>query len=64
MAKPARIEFIPLSMSDGSKLIVLKSKYNRYAARFNLIIMNGWSQEQQDLLFQLKDLKERIDQQE
>lgn len=61
MATPDRIEFISLSLSDGPGLVVLKSKYNRHAARYNLIIISGWSKEHKDLLVQLKYLKEQID---
>lgn len=61
---PEPIEFIILGSSDGPRLIVLKSMYNRCANRLNADIFSGWKKEHQDLLVQLKYLKEQIDQYE
>ncbi len=66
MARPKLIEFVNVSLSDGPRLIVLKSRYNRYAAQLNREIIGGvkWGIEEEELLVQVKYLKEQIDQYE
>jgi hypothetical protein len=62
MPFPEVIEFFPFAASDSSRLIVLKSQYNRFAARLNAARLRPYSQEERELLVQLKYLKEQIEQ--
>jgi hypothetical protein len=55
------IEFIKISVSDPTRLIVLKSKYNRFGARFNLVRLTGNESEQNELTAHLTYLKSQID---
>ncbi len=64
MGTPERFEYVLMSLSDSPRLTVLKSQYNRLAGRINLIILGGWDKEQEELLVQLKYLKQQIDQYE
>ena len=47
-----KVKFLLISMDDGSRLIVLKSKYNRCASRLNAAIFSG--KEHEAALIQLK----------
>jgi hypothetical protein len=55
------IDFIAISTSDSTRLMVLKSTYNRFANRLNASRFSGWKPEHKELLVQLKYLKEQID---
>jgi hypothetical protein len=55
------IEFIKINASDSTRLIALKSRYNRLSGRFNLLRLNGSEKEQRELLIQLTYLKSQID---
>jgi hypothetical protein len=55
------VEFIKISTFDTPRLIVLKSQYNRCAARFNTARFNTYGEVSKNLMVQLKYLKEQID---
>jgi hypothetical protein len=62
MPFPDVIEFLPLAACDSSRLIVLKSQYNRFAARLNAARLRPYGQEERELLVQLQYLREQIGQ--
>lgn len=61
MPLPDLIEFLPLTPADSSRLIVLKSRYNRFAARLNAARFRPYEQAERELVVQLKYLKEQIE---
>ncbi len=62
MPFPDVIAFLPLAAGDSSRLIVLKSQYNRFAARLNAARLRPYGQEERELLVQLQYLREQIGQ--
>jgi hypothetical protein len=60
MPFPDVIEFLPLAGSDSSRLTVLKSQYNRFAARLNLARLRPYGPQERELLVQLQYLKKQI----
>ena len=63
MAKPERIDFVVMSLSDSPRLTVLKSRYNRYVGRLNMVIVGQLTRgpEEEEMLVQVKYLREQID---
>lgn len=61
MALPDVIEFMPLSAADPSRLTVLKSRYNRFAAVLNAARLKPYGREERELLVQVQYLKAQID---
>jgi hypothetical protein len=62
MPFPDVIEFLPFAASDSSRLTVLKSQYNRFAARLNAARLRPYRQEEREFIVQLQYLKEQIEQ--
>ena len=62
MPFPDVIEFLPFATSDSSRLTVLKSQYNRFAARLNAARLRPYGQAERELLVQLQYLREQIKQ--
>ncbi len=62
MPFPDVIAFLPLTAADSSRLTVLKSQYNRFAARLNAARLRPYGPEERDLLVHLQYLKEQIGQ--
>ena len=61
MSLPDLIAFLPLMPADSSRLIVLKSRFNRYAARLNAARFSPYGQAERELLVQLEYLKKQIE---
>ena len=64
MIAPRQFDYLSMSTSDAPRLLVLKSMYNRFAVRLNRDSVRQWRREQEELLVQLKYLKEQIEQYE
>jgi len=55
------IEYLPVNVSEGTRIIVLKSRYNRYAGRINATRFEPVSKHILESYAHLKYLKEQID---